>query len=43
MKWALMIGGGIVLLVALMALVGAMLPKAHHATRKARFQSPLPI
>jgi len=40
MKWVLMIGGGLVLLVAVMAIVGAMLPKAHHATRKARFQTP---
>lgn len=40
MKWVLILGGGLVLLVALVAAVGAMLPKAHHATRKARFQTP---
>jgi hypothetical protein len=37
MKWVLIIGGGLVLLVAVMAAVGAMLPRDHHATRKARF------
>jgi hypothetical protein len=37
MMWLLFIGGGMVLLVAVMALVGAMLPRAHHITRKARF------
>jgi hypothetical protein len=40
MKWVWLIGGGLVVLVAVMAAVGAMLPKAHHATRKARFQQP---
>jgi hypothetical protein len=37
MRWVLMIGGGLVLLVVVMAAVGAMLPRDHHATRKARF------
>ena len=37
MKWVFLIGGGLVLLVAVMAAVGAMLPRDHHATRKARF------
>ena len=37
MKWVILIGGGLVLLVAVMAAVGAMLPRDHHATRKARF------
>jgi hypothetical protein len=37
MKWVLIIGGGLFLLVAVMAAVGAMLPRDHHATRKARF------
>ena len=40
MKWILLIGGGVMVLVALMALIGAMLPRAHHASRKARFQQP---
>jgi hypothetical protein len=37
MKWAIFIIGGLVLLVGVMAMVGAMLPRDHHATRKARF------
>ena len=37
MKWAIVIVGGLVLLVAVMAAVGAMLPRDHHTTRKARF------
>jgi len=37
MKWVFLIGGGLILLVAVMAAVGAMLPRDHHATRKARF------
>ena len=40
MKWVWLIGGGLVVLFALMAAIGAMLPRAHHATRKARFQQP---
>jgi hypothetical protein len=39
MKWVLLIGGGVVLLVAVMAAVGAMLPRDHHTTRKARFHA----
>lgn len=42
MKWVWLIGGGLVLLVALAAAIGAMLPRAHHATRKARFQQQPP-
>ena len=38
MRWALYIGVGLAALVALMALVGSLLPRDHHATRKARFQ-----
>jgi len=37
MRWIFSIGGGLALLVAVMAAVGAMLPRHHHATRKARF------
>lgn len=37
MKWLILIGGGLAVLVAVMAAVGAMLPRDHHATRKARF------
>ena len=37
MRWVFLVGGGLVLLVALMSAVGAMLPRDHHATRKARF------
>jgi hypothetical protein len=39
MKWILYIGGGLVLLVAIMAVIGAMLPRAHHAARKAHFRA----
>jgi hypothetical protein len=38
MKWVLYIAGGLVLLVGLMAAAGAMVPRDHHATRKARFR-----
>jgi hypothetical protein len=38
MKWVFYIGAGIVVLVGLMAVIGAMLPRDHHATRKARFR-----
>lgn len=38
MKWMFWIGGGLVLLVVLVAIVGAMLPLRHHATRRARFR-----
>lgn len=37
MKWALVAAGIVVLVVALMALIGALLPVKHYATRKARF------
>lgn len=37
MKWVIIIVGGMAVLVALMAVVGAMLPRDHHASRKARF------
>jgi hypothetical protein len=40
MKWVWLIGGTLVMLVALAALVGAMLPRDHHATRKARYRQP---
>ena len=39
MKWVLVIVGGIVLLVGVAALVGAMLPVRHTATRRARFKA----
>jgi len=39
MKWIWMIGGGLVLLIGIMAIVGAMLPVKHHAERKARFRT----
>ena len=38
MKWLLLAVGVVVLLVGLVALVGAALPVRHHATRKARFR-----
>src|SRR5207237_7569973 len=38
MKWVAVAIGVCVLLAALMALAGAMLPRAHHATRKARYR-----
>src|SRR5689334_15995028 len=37
MKWLLWIGAGAVVVVGLTAVVGAMLPVRHHATRRARF------
>jgi len=40
MKWVWLVGGGLVVLVGLVVVIGAMLPRAHHATRKARFQQP---
>ena len=36
--WVLWIGGGLVLLVGLAALAGALLPVRHHGTRKARYR-----
>ncbi|HEY2016437.1 MAG TPA: SRPBCC family protein [Bryobacteraceae bacterium] len=38
MKWLLLCAGALVLVAGLAAAVGAMLPRRHHATRKARFQ-----
>lgn len=38
MKWLWLVGGGLILLVALVAVVGAMLPQTHQASRKARFR-----
>ena len=38
MKWVFLIVGGLVVLVALMALIGAMLPRGHRATRQARYR-----
>jgi len=38
MKWVIVGGGTQVLLVALMGLIGALLPVKHYATRKARFR-----
>jgi hypothetical protein len=44
MKWVIFAGGTLVLLVALMALAGALLPVKHYVTRKARFsQTPQAI
>jgi hypothetical protein len=39
MKWVLWIVGGLVVLVGLIAAIGAMLPLRHHASRKARFRA----
>ena len=39
MRWVWMIGGGLILLVGIMAVIGSMLPVKHHATRKAHFQA----
>ena len=38
MKWVFLVGGGLVLLIALVALIGALLPRAHRATRQARYR-----
>jgi hypothetical protein len=38
MKWVLWIGAGLVVLMGLVAMVGAMLPSRHHATRRARYR-----
>ncbi|MGA3237735.1 MAG: hypothetical protein ABSG03_15680 [Bryobacteraceae bacterium] len=37
MKWVIFAGGALFLLIALMALIGALLPVKHYAARKARF------
>jgi hypothetical protein len=38
MKWVFFIGGGLVVLVAVVALIGALLPRGHRATRQARYR-----
>ena len=38
MKWVYLIGGGLVLLAVIVAMIGAMLPRDHHATRQARYR-----
>jgi hypothetical protein len=38
MKWVIIAGGALILIVALMALIGSLLPVKHYATRKARFR-----
>jgi hypothetical protein len=38
MKWIWIIGGTLVLLVGVVALIGAMIPQSHRASRKARFR-----
>lgn len=38
MNWILWIAGGLVFMAALAAGVGAMLPRRHHGTRKARYR-----
>jgi len=38
MKWVLFIGGGLAVVVGLVAMTGALLPSRHHATRKARYR-----
>ena len=40
MKWLWIAGGVLLLLVLAVAAVGAMLPQAHRATRRARFRQP---
>ena len=38
MKWVYFAGGGLILLAAIVALIGSMLPRDHHATRQARYR-----
>jgi hypothetical protein len=38
MKWVFLAGGALVLLAAIVALIGAMLPREHHASRQARYR-----
>lgn len=38
MKWVFLAGGALVLLAAIAALIGAMLPRDHRATRQARYR-----
>ena len=40
MKWLLILGGGLVLLIAIVAAIGAMLPRNHTATRTLRVRRP---
>ena len=40
MKWILIVVGALVVIVALVAVIGLALPKAHLATRSARFRRP---
>ena len=40
MKWIIIVGGSVVVMVAVMALIGCLLPVKHYATRKARFSQP---
>jgi hypothetical protein len=40
MRWALWIVGSLVAIVALIAIIGALLPKGHVATRTAKFRQP---
>ncbi len=40
MKWILFVGAGLVALIAVVALIGLMLPKSHRATRMASFSQP---
>jgi hypothetical protein len=40
LRWALWIVGGAVVIVAVIAIIGAMLPKGHVATRSAKFHQP---
>lgn len=41
MKWLAIAAGALVLLVALVAIVGSLLPRSHHAVRSARYRQPL--
>jgi len=38
MKWVWILGGALIFLVAVIALIGALLPQSHTATRRARFR-----
>jgi uncharacterized protein YndB with AHSA1/START domain len=40
MKWVLIVVGTVVALIALVALIGALLPKGHTGARSARFKQP---
>src|ERR1700682_6741102 len=40
MKWIITVVAALIVLVALVAAIGAMLPKQHSATRSARFKKP---